>query len=173
MKRSLSWSHWPGSHWNGSTPIKSELCGFPSTCLQVRKINTNLLNLSLSICNPSWVHSPILHLGEVPCSFTLLRWFLDIRNQHVAFYVGFGCQLPPSVWILGGSAKWPRLLFVKVVLSALTWVLAQIQESNHDRHSSDSYLDPMCDNPLKKYFVVTYSCSYSDITPTIHAGYVF
>ena len=38
MKRSLSWSHWPGFHWNGSTPIKSELCGFPSTCLQVRKI---------------------------------------------------------------------------------------------------------------------------------------
>ena len=114
MKRSLSWSHWPGSHWNGSTPIKSELCGFPSTCLQVRKINTNLLNLLLLIQNPSWVHSPILHLGEVPCSFTKLRWFLDIKNQHVAFYGGFGCQLPPSVWILGGSAKWSRLLFVKV-----------------------------------------------------------
>ena len=27
---------------------------------------------------------------------------------------GFGFQLPPFVWILRGSAKWPRLLFVKV-----------------------------------------------------------
>ena len=39
----------------------------------------------------------------------------------------------------------------KLVLSALTWVLAQIQENRDDRHS-DSFLDPMFDKSFKITF---------------------
>ena len=83
MKRSLSWSHWPGSHWNGSTPIKSELS--PGQENQHKSSQSFTLNMQSKLSPfsnfASWKSPLQLHFvalvftsQESACCFLWLLW---------------------------------------------------------------------------------------------------